>query len=491
MRKGLFSIMCAALIAAASAAPSWSQVIGGGTGPQYAKELFGGGQNPELNLNGGTVTVAYDFSTTNLSAARSANITFTLSAGTFVDPPNALVYSPTAADMSIMTTSGGPGSNSITYAVRSVNTVAVNNATFTFTVPRITGVGSVLGAATPANPAVSIEVAVVPAVAGQPGGFPAFPAMTTTADGRKHTVATSGSAVALNAGDLTPPTGATSSVPVISLSDRTMTTGATAVTGLPVGSRTAATILSTIRLFRATAPVRADGTTQFLEDMNGNLVVTAEGSFSQGDILFFSTDTAYATSEALSVSGGTATLSLPLSHLNNGALDGMIRTLYYVAAQGMLRQATISVSYRFDFTLENNKYADRIENAGSTVLTFSGIQDVAYAYAIPNPESGDTANMRIRCQGEAACSVFLDCMDQNGVRVGNGNLAEATIPGNALMHYSSKTTLPTLLGTGSWNGRISCNVMSNRDISVQVLVRSGDTLVNNTYVSGLEPNPGP
>lgn len=502
MRKGLFSVMCAAFVVALSAAPSWSQTIAGSSGVTFAKEIFGGGANPILAVGAQTVTVTYDFNTNNLSAGRNATFTFTLSAGTFNDPPNLLSYGPTPAEMTIEPGTIGDGGSSVSYAVRSVGgtngLVDDASSVFTFTVPRIVGAGSVLGSDT--DPAeVSIEVAVAPAVAGQPGGFPAFPAMTTTDAARKHVIATSRFAFPVNDMSLFPPVGATSSAPVIDVTDRTETAGTstTTVTGVPAGSRTEAIELSRIQIGRNTAALKEDGATQFeaATGSSGNLIVTAEGSFKDGDVLFFSADMAYEAAEALTVSGRTATLSLPMDR-TAGALDNAVRTLYYLPAPEVaISQGTIAVSYRLDLTVQDgdgNMYAARTVPVGSTRITFQGIRNMAYAYAIPDPDAGDVSNMRIRCQGDAECDVFVDCRDKDGARIGGEDFAEITIPGNGLMSFNSKTTLPGLLGVRSWTGRISCNVMSNSesDIAVQVLTRSGGVLVNNTYVSGLEPNPG-
>lgn len=501
MRKGLFSIMCAALVAAVSAAPSWSQTIAGTAGPRFAKEIFGGGANPALTLGSAAVTVTYALGSTTIAGARQADITFRLSEGTFADPPNLLVASDaggatTASRVTITNKSGNVGSSSITYGLRTTGPLGgTGSLILTFDVPRITGVGSVLGATTPLNPAVSIGVTVAPASASQPDSFPVFPAMTTSLNARKFDIATSGSAARANPDQISPPAGATSSVQVININDRTMTTGTDIVTlsGLPGNARSGGIRLSHIQLFQDPSTVRADGSTAFLEATgNGNLIVTAEGPFREGDILFFSADTTYAASEALSVSGNTATASIPLVSTSGGALEiNMIFSLYFVPAQGMISQRTIPVSYRLDWALENSKYADTIIPVGPTAITFSGIVDVAYAYAIPNPTHTDVGNLRIRCQGEEECDVFLDCMDTNGNRIGNGDLAEVTLDGNALVRYSTKTNLLRLLGVSSWEGRLSCNIMSNRNISVQILTRSGGTLVNNTYISGLDPNPNP
>lgn len=507
MRKGLFSVMCAAFAVAMSAVPSWSQTISGTSGVTFAKEIFGGEANPILGVGAQNVTVAYNYATNNLTAGRNATFTFTLSAGTFADPPNLLGYS-NSTDMSIEpgVVTVENGLSSVSYAVRSTNAAPLTSGagTFTFTVPRITGVGSVLGA-DPSDP-ISIEVAVTPAVAGQPGGFPVFPAMTTSASDRKHDIATSTYAMSYNPGGITPPVGSTSTAAIIALTDRsdiddsdigTAAGQVAALTSLPAsaGARTQGVVLSVFQMFVSTAPLKADGTTAFAStaDSNGNLVVTARGSFADDDVIFFSADTTYAESEALSVNvrTGTATGSFPLSAASGSVLAAQYR-LYYVPAPGMLRQNTIRASYELDFTIDDadGGYASRTVEVGANRITFSGVNDMAFAYAIPNPAVGDVGNLRIRCQGSAECTVFLDCVDEDGARLGSGDLAEVMIPGGALMHYSSKTTLPQLLGVSSWTGRLSCNIMSNEDISVQVLTRSGDVLVNNTYISGLEPNPG-
>ena len=43
-----------------------------------------------------------------------------------------------------------------------------------------------------------------------------------------------------------------------------------------------------------------------------------------------------------------------------------------------------------------------------------------------------------------------------------------------------------MLGVDSWNGRLSCDILSSSSVSVQVLVRSNDSLINNTYIGGGE-----
>ena len=116
---------------------------------------------------------------------------------------------------------------------------------------------------------------------------------------------------------------------------------------------------------------------------------------------------------------------------------------------------------------------------------------MAYAYAVPNPRNADQGYLRLRCQTEQPCAVFFACMDQDGGMIGDGTLKEVSVPGRSVEIYDTKTSLPEALDVSGWTGRLSCDIMSPSDISVQLLVRSGSTgtLTNNTYISGVAPNP--
>ena len=39
-----------------------------------------------------------------------------------------------------------------------------------------------------------------------------------------------------------------------------------------------------------------------------------------------------------------------------------------------------------------------------------------------------------------------------------------------------------VLGVDAWDARLPCDVLSASEVSVQALVRSGDSLINNTYI---------
>ena len=98
----------------------------------------------------------------------------------------------------------------------------------------------------------------------------------------------------------------------------------------------------------------------------------------------------------------------------------------------------------------------------------------------------DLGNVRIKChaEGESTCTVFLDCDEQDGTRHFE-ELGETIAAGATTVETSSSIAdLLDDLDGGTWNGRLSCDVFSDEEVSVQVLVRnrSGQPLINNTYI---------
>ena len=68
----------------------------------------------------------------------------------------------------------------------------------------------------------------------------------------------------------------------------------------------------------------------------------------------------------------------------------------------------------------------------------------------------------------------------------NFNELDSTIAGGATDVLQSggraKMDVANVLDVDGWVGRLSCDVLSAGDTSVQVLVRSDGSLLNNTYV---------
>ena len=131
-----------------------------------------------------------------------------------------------------------------------------------------------------------------------------------------------------------------------------------------------------------------------------------------------------------------------------------------------------------DGVLVNNTAAARsfsLEYAGNT-------WQAARVYSIPSPTSSDVTNLRIRCEstGSPCENVLLVCANDNG-ELHSGSVVER-IESRATYHMQAAEIERVI--NYQWQGMgLSCFVVSTRDISVQVLTRTGGgALVNNSAV---------
>lgn len=520
MRKSLFSTICTAAIAVVTyVTPSLAQTaaLGSNSPTRYAREALAG--NPELTLRtDGTPLarnlVVINYATIDVAPMRTTDITFALNGGaTFATAPTALVLAEggttsttISAKISQSFVSGSAaGSSSVTYRVSTVQALSLANTAFRFMIPKLSNAASILRGAdsdSTTPPAITMRVTVTPSSADalQVRKFPQFPAESSAATVGVVTLATGHDLVSL--ASITPAAGATSTAPVISLSDRTSLTTADAtgsvgsvreVSGFPGGTSRKAAIIGKIDLSFTEFLRGPDGTTGALAPgANDYLTVTVTGDFEDGDILIFSPDPSYREARELSISGRVATYRLGLDSTSSPAVittTSRARSLYYFPASGTIEQKAFSIAFSLRWQASN--LAARDISAGSTRVEFAGIGTMAFAYGIPNPGNADRGYLRLRCQSATPCSVFLSCLDQGGGRVGDGTLQEVSVRGRSVAVYDSKTSLPEALGVTGWSGRLSCNVMSSSDLAVQLMVRSGSvgTLTNNTYISGVDQNP--
>ena len=512
MRKSLFSAIGIAVVVIAYAVPSLAQTTTANNVKRFAKEALAE-ENPELTFSDPAAPTSVDItmdlssSSANINMGRSAAITFTLSGGaTFAEAPGRLVFSEGGSDQTSKISqtfaagSGSAGSRSVTYNVSVVGATGAPNlvsptSVFRFNVPKLSNAASILrmpASSSGTNPTIKLTATITPSAADalQVNKFPLYPATGT--DATAVTIAEGHDAIRLT---LTPEAGETSTASVIQIGDRTMLDGdvanndaLTAITGLPGAlAGRSGIILGTAAAPRTNDALKADGTTEVEATSSDKFVVTVTGNFGDGDALIFTTGTAYSQSAALSISGRVATKEFDLSVVDTGNTY----TLYYIPASGVVPQNTFSMMYAVNWAAAD--IADRSLTAGSARVQYEGLRTMAHAYAIPNPGNADQGNLRIRCQESkgTTCAVFFECRDHDGVLVGDGTLPEVAIPGQELELYQSKTSLPRILGVRGWEGRLSCNIMSTADVSVQLLVRSGSvgTLTNNTYISGVDQNP--
>ena len=232
--------------------------------------------------------------------------------------------------------------------------------------------------------------------------------------------------------------------------------------------------VATIARTAKTGPVAKDGKTSFAgaggPGAQYDVDITVTGHIRAGDTVYYSADAKMDAKEALTVSAGTATGSF---RSGNG-------TVYFVP-NGTTAMSAGNLSATFSVEYDSASVVDPADIKGGGKLVYNGVGKQARAYAIPNLTHSDQGNVRIKCEagGDATCTVFLDCNEQDGMsRFGE---LGSTIAAGATEHLT-ESEIAGILGIDDWAGRLSCDVLSANDVSVQVLVRSGESLVNNTYV---------
>ena len=102
------------------------------------------------------------------------------------------------------------------------------------------------------------------------------------------------------------------------------------------------------------------------------------------------------------------------------------------------------------------------------------------ALAIPPTGAHDSATLRVRCDQDTPCKIYLDCSTQAGM------VLQGYLP--AIPAGATSTLVPGYIqrqigSNGSWEGRLGCSLRSEDNIGSQVWTRSGDgVLVNNSEV---------
>lgn len=155
-----------------------------------------------------------------------------------------------------------------------------------------------------------------------------------------------------------------------------------------------------------------------------------------------------------------------------------------------LRPATYRSNFSVDFDADES--ADKAVQTTTlrteyTVMAAAGqaaaapIVAMRQAPAVPPMNSVDVGNIRVKCEVSTDCTVYLECDDSTG-ESWFAQLPDP-IPGRSTLRLTSENIAMHLgVAEEGWDGRMSCAVMSTADISIQVLIRSGGVLVNNTYV---------
>ena len=154
-----------------------------------------------------------------------------------------------------------------------------------------------------------------------------------------------------------------------------------------------------------------------------------------------------------------------------------------------LRPATYTSTFSVDFREDANRDKRPTSQTHTTRYfvqegsnpVYIGDDLTRHAYAIPPLGHADEGTVRVKCETATACPLYLECDDSGG---GSWFATMSTpIAPRSTVQLSSETIASELeVGEAGWTGRLSCTMMSTRDISLQVLTRSGGALINNTYV---------
>ena len=234
------------------------------------------------------------------------------------------------------------------------------------------------------------------------------------------------------------------------------------------------------------------------EDGAGDLVVGVTGEFRPGDLVFLDLNGNFRpdNDERLTLRDGIMSGRFGLIEIAGIPTDSDMRMqtegvagrwlMFLPNGTDALRPADYRTTLSVDFTDATNRDKDGGNSiSGDVATSYTTIDPDATrrAYAIPPVGATDLGNIRVKCETATSCPLYLECDDAGGDSW--FQKLEDDVPGRATLRLNSAAIAGHLgISETGWEGRLSCNVMSTQDISVQVLTRSGDVLVNNTYIDG-------
>ena len=451
-----------------------------------------------LNLAGGPITTG-----------NAAEITFTLAGATFdqaatasnLDRRDANCAGTAGGNLSVSVVSGGArGDESVTYRAEARADIA-NNTTICFWVPDLS-VGLTTVSAAGVTPAV-MGVQVTASIKTVTTSGTTFPAMingnNVDADGMATPDNTTGMPGPITAKTILQAANAvttmlgTGDTAYVNVADRTKivrggtrdpsVAGTGGTMGLRVGTLTVglATANTIWKLEGGTLPDGSDANTphpgklQSTLDttLSGQVKLSVGGRFQSGDrVVVGSGPTAFIGTP----SGGAAEVTVQLE-------VGSTNTIVYVpGGVDNLKPGKFAAGGMRMFNDRRNHNA-AIAAMSTGEIKYAGIEVEGYAYGVVRSGGMESSFVRVTCEASATgkCTVFGDCQDQAGVDHFSDVPVLISVGETAVW---SSDDIAMVLGGGWDSGRGSCDIHSNGELSVQHMVRSGSTQINNSAVVG-------
>lgn len=503
MVRGIGIILAALMAQAAWAATHTVQVSDARI---YATELFGsGGSDLEVDYRGTPpmVTLQVQLAASEAGAISDgdrAELTFALSNARFASNVRTskldfsyVIDGGLMADVDVVSKTGGnSGDSTVTFRVEADADLPTASSTlsFPFELPELTGLD-------PTKP-VTVKVTM------GGGGGTGWPSSDDEGVSGNVSVLTFASALTFSVtGD-----GGRTEIPLAGGRTSFVTPNRATLGTVTTGLAEAAACTSDDPI-PAACILQSDGDVFRLgrgDDGAGDLEIAIVGDFRDGDMVWLDVDgdrTADASERLTMDANGAMTGAFDLRDVtgNASAASGdagdvdreegeATHTLYYTPnGQDALRPGEYRASFSVDFGLDESADKPAQTNIHNTMYALGPagqaqpVEAMRSAPAMPSPDVGATeiGNLRIKCESATPCQVYLECDDADG----ESWFAELDDPidGRATLRLTSEDIAEVLgfdAGEG-WSDQLSCAILSSRDISVQVLTRTGNVLVNHTY----------
>ena len=452
-----------------------------------------------LNLAGGPITTG-----------NAAEITFTLAGATFdqaatssnLDRRDANCAGTAGGNLSVSVVSGGArGDESVTYRAEARADIADTTA-ICFWVPDLS-VGLTTVSASGVTPAVmGVQVtASIKTVVTTGTTFPAtINGNNVDADGEltndNNATGSPGPITAktiLQAANAVTTMLGTGDTAYVSVADRTKivqggtrdpsVAGTGGTMGLRVGTlEVGLAAANTIwKLEGGTLPDGSDANTAHPGKLQGTLDTTLSGQ------VMLSVGGRFGSGDRVVVgSGPTAFIGTP----SGGAVEvtvqlevGSTNTIVYVpGGVDNLKPGTFAAGGMRMFNDRRNHNA-AIAPMSTGKIKYAGIEVEGYAYGVVRSGGMESSFVRVTCEASATgmCIVFGDCQDQAGMDYFSDVPVPISVGETAVW---SSDDIAMVLGGGWDSGRGSCDIHSNGELSVQHMIRTGSTQINNSAVVG-------